>query len=142
MMDLRLTVKRRNGRAIAALRRTGHDVVLEFAAAPVRGEYQAWVDHGLTELYGEPGRRDQRHTRADDPEFLARLASFLVAMGFTAEIQPVVTQIQPGGGASAAPRTEPGADSRLAASLPMQVWPTTGDRAIAIARAVVEEAHG
>lgn len=69
--------------------------VIERADEKVKADYVRWTHHGLVELMGPEGKRTQRHTKPNDPQFLPRLREFIAKYSYIGTITQVAAPIPP-----------------------------------------------
>jgi len=97
-VDIILTVESiRDGakHSVAVLRRTRGRVRIDHVVDRLRPDYERWVNHGLIELIGPPGKKDQRITKPTDPVFLERVRDYVAKYNFTGTITQVAAEPPP-----------------------------------------------
>ena len=79
---------------IAVLERNKNgNIALPYCKNSVRPDYEKWIEHGLIELWGPPGQRDQRYTPPNDPAFLKRMAEYLYRYGYDIEYEMEIEEV-------------------------------------------------
>lgn len=76
-----------DGTVRADLRETAEGAIACYVTPALVGDIDKMLRHGLVEIAGHPGRRDQRVTLRTDPEFLPRLALYFTHYGFVTVLE-------------------------------------------------------
>ena len=85
-MIIGLDIYRQDGKRIVALRRADGVLTCAESTANMRSDVERWLRHGLIDIEGPEGDKRTRHTSADHPAFLDRLAKYAERHGFVSTL--------------------------------------------------------